>query len=182
MLVIHAYKDGLAGVRAANPGVKLSLGLDPALADEPVLVVDYPVPTNDPAGRDVGLDADTRDWTVGRAIFFRIKPAHAIKLSVSFLDRNRVAYTMWTELQGGIWQPVRVSFDEIRPNPYFQLPDAKTGTRIDPPRDDDRGPSGNRSPRPCHRGGSWASGRTSARGRPPHRHPPPRAHPLRFGW
>jgi hypothetical protein len=52
-------------------------------------------------------------------------------LSVSFLDRNRVAYTTWLELQGGTWQPVRVSFDEIRPNPYFQPPDARTGTRID---------------------------------------------------
>jgi hypothetical protein len=38
---------------------------------------------------------------------------------------------MWTELEGGVWQLVRIPFDEIRPNPFFQPPDAKTGVPID---------------------------------------------------
>lgn len=50
---------------------------------------------------------------------------------MSFLDRNRVAYTTWTELKGGVWQAVGIPFDEMRPNPYFQPPDAKTGAPID---------------------------------------------------
>ena len=54
-----------------------------------------------------------------------------MRLSVSFLDRNRIAYTAWTELKGGAWQLVRIPFDEIRPNPYFQPPDAKTGASLD---------------------------------------------------
>jgi hypothetical protein len=131
VVVIQAYKDGLSAIRAANPDVKLSVGRDPALADEPVLVVEYPARTDNPAGRDVWCDAENQDWTLGRTISFRAKPDHAVRLSVSFLDRNRVAYTTWTELQGGVWQTVRISFAEIRPNPYFQPPDAKTGTPID---------------------------------------------------
>src|SRR5262245_31070717 len=42
-----------------------------------------------------------------------------------------VAYTAWTELRGGVWQLVRIPFDEIRPNPFFQPPDAKTGAPLD---------------------------------------------------
>jgi hypothetical protein len=61
----------------------------------------------------------------------QIKPDHAMRLSVSFLDRNRVVFTTWTELKGGVWQQVRIAFDEIRPNPYFQPPDAKRGSPID---------------------------------------------------
>jgi hypothetical protein len=30
-----------------------------------------------------------------------------------------------------VWQTVQISFDEVRPNPYFQPPDAKTGAPID---------------------------------------------------
>ena len=82
VMVIQAYTDGLAGVRAASPDVHLSVALP-------------------------------------------------LRLSVSFLDRNRVAYTTWTELKGGVWQSVRIPFDEMRPNPYFQPPDAKTGSPID---------------------------------------------------
>ena len=130
-IVIHDYRADLTGVHAANPTVKLTVGRDPDLASEPILLVDYPAPTDDPAGRDIGLDASTRDWTAGRAIAFRVKPAHPIKVSVSFLDRNGVAYTSWTELQGGVWQPVLVAFADIRPNPYFQPPGAKTGNPID---------------------------------------------------
>jgi Carbohydrate binding domain (family 11) len=131
VIIIKAYDSGLAGVRAANPDVHLSVGRDPSVPDEPVLLVEYPVPTSDPAGRDVHCDAENQDWTAGRAITFQIKPAHPVRLSLSFLDRNRVAYTAWTELKGGEWQLVRIPFDQIRPNPFFQPPDAKAGAPID---------------------------------------------------
>jgi hypothetical protein len=123
--VIRAYTDGLSGVRAANPDLHLSVGRDPAGPDERVLIVEYPAPTDDPAGRDVQCDAESRNWTAGRAISFQIKPAHAVMFSLSFFDRNRVAYTTWTDLEGGVWQRVRIRFDDIHPNPYFQPPDAK---------------------------------------------------------
>ena len=32
---------------------------------------------------------------------------------------------------GACWQSVRLPFVEMRPNPYFQPPDAKTGTSLD---------------------------------------------------
>jgi hypothetical protein len=131
MMVIHAYKDGLAGVRAANPDLHLSVGRDPTAPDEPVLFVEYPAPTADPAGRDVQLASESHDWSGGRAIAFNIKPARGMRLSVSFLDRNRVVYTAWKELEGGVWQLVQIPFDEIRPNPYFQLPGVKTDAPLD---------------------------------------------------
>jgi hypothetical protein len=131
VIVIQSYKDGLSGVRAANPDVHLSVGRDPSITDEPVLSVEYPTPSANPASRDVQCAAEHQDWSAGQAISFHIKPAHAVRLSVSFLDRNRVAYTTWTELKGGVWQSVRIPFDEMRPNPYFQPPDAKTGSPID---------------------------------------------------
>ena len=113
VMVIHSYKDGLSGVRSASPDVHLSTGRDPSGPDEPVLLVEYPAPSGNPAGRDV-------QW-----------PSHAVRLSVSFLDRNGVVYTTWTELNGGAWQQVRIPFDQMRPNPYFQPPDARTGRPID---------------------------------------------------
>jgi hypothetical protein len=131
VIVIQAYDNGLAGVRAANPDVHLSVDRDPSISDEHVLLVEYPAPTGDPAGRDVQCAAENQDWTGGRAISFQIKPSHPTRLSVSFLDRNRVAYTAWTELKGGVWQVVRIPFDEIRPNPFFQPPGAKTGAPLD---------------------------------------------------
>jgi len=131
VVVIQAYDAGLDGVCTTSPGVHLSVGRDASIADERVLTVEYPAPTNDPAGRDVRCAANNHDWSAGRAIAFQIKPDHALRLSVSFLDRNRVAYTAWTTLKGGMWQLVRIPFDEIRPNPFFQPPDAKTGARID---------------------------------------------------
>ena len=130
-MVIHAYASGLSGVHATNPNLKLGVGRDAAMGDEQVLLVEYPAPGDDPAGRDVDLEAENRDWTRGRAIAFQIKPTNAIRFSVSFLDRNRVAYTAWRTLQADVWQSVRIPFDEIRPNPYFQPPGAKTGVPID---------------------------------------------------
>jgi hypothetical protein len=131
VIVIHAFDEGLAGVRAANPAVHLSVARDSSVTDERVLIVDYPAPTDDPAGRDVQCAAEKQDWTGGRAISFQIKPDHSLRMSLSFLDRNRVAYTAWTELKGGLWQLVRIPLDEIRPNPFFQPPDARTGRPID---------------------------------------------------
>ena len=131
MIVIQAYANGIAGIRTTNPDIKLNVGRDPAVPDEAVLLVEYPAPTGNPAGRDVWCDAENQDWTRGRAISFRAKSDMAIRLSVSFIDRNRVAYTSWTDLQGGAWQTVRIPFDAIRANPYFQPPGAKTGAPID---------------------------------------------------
>src|SRR5262245_35818874 len=131
VMIIQGYRDALAGVRAANPDVHLSVGRDPTVPGEAVLFVDYPPPTADPASRDVQCDAEVHDWTAGRAVSFHVKPGQSSRLSVSFLDRSRVAYTAWADLKGGVWQEVRIPFDEIRPNPYFQFPDAKTGAPID---------------------------------------------------
>jgi hypothetical protein len=110
--------------------VRVSIGRDAAIPDEPVLMVDYPAPTTDPAGRDVQCDAEARDWTGGRAMAFQVKPAHALRLSVSFIDRNGVVYTSWSDLKEG-WQWVQIAFDSIRPNPYFQPRGAKLGGPID---------------------------------------------------
>jgi Carbohydrate binding domain (family 11) len=92
---------------------------------------EYPASNADPAACDIHLEVVNRNWTAGRAIAFRAKSAHTLRLSVSFLDRNRVAYTAWTELEADVWQEVRIGFDQIRPNPYFQPPDAKSGAPLD---------------------------------------------------
>jgi len=130
-IVIQSYERGLSAIRAANPAVKLSLGRDPSLPDGLVLSIDYPAPSGNPAGRDIWCDAENADWTRGHAISFQVKPDHAMRLSVSFQDRNRVAYTSWNELKGGVWQTVRIPFDQIQPNPYFQPPGANKGAPID---------------------------------------------------
>ena len=129
-LVIRAFDDGPDGVSAANPHVRLSVIPDTSIGQR-VLLVDYPEPTNDPAGRDVWCTVENPDWTAGKAIAFQVKPDHPLRLSLSFIDRNGVAYTAWKDLQGGQWQPVRIAIAEIRPNPYFQPPGAKTGAPID---------------------------------------------------
>lgn len=129
--VIHAFAEGLAGVRAASSDVRLSVGRDAGMPNETVLIVDYPAPTGNPAGRDVQCDAQAADWSGGGAIAFRIKSAQPSRISVSFIDRNRVVYTSWTDLKGGDWEQVRIPFDSVRPNPYFQPPDATKGSPID---------------------------------------------------
>jgi hypothetical protein len=131
VIVVRAYDDAQSGVRSASANVRLSVGRDPSLAGEQVLFVEYPEPTDDPAARDVHCEAENQDWTAGRAISFQIKPDHSLRLSVSFLDRNLVVYTAWADLKGGVWQPVTIPFDQIRPNPYFQPPGAKTGAPMD---------------------------------------------------
>src|SRR5262245_58448906 len=86
--IIRDYASGLAGVHAANPEVKLRVDRDTAPRGELVLVVDYPAPNDNPASRDVRLDATNTNWSAGSAISFRVRPEHATRLSVSFLDRN----------------------------------------------------------------------------------------------
>jgi Carbohydrate binding domain (family 11) len=131
VIVIQDYREGLAGVRAANTDVHLSIDRDPSIPGERILIVEYPAPTGDPAGRDVQCVAITQDWTTGRAVSFRIKPDQAMRLSFSFFDRNRVVYTTWIDLRPGVWQSIRIPFDMMRPNPFFQPPDAKGGAPID---------------------------------------------------
>jgi len=131
LIVLRSYAEGLAGVHSTNPEMQLSVTQDPAVSDGPVLLVEYPAATANPAGRDVWCDAEHVDWTAGRAISFQAKPDHAMRLSVSFMDRNHVAYTSWSDLRAGEWQTVRIALAQIKPNPYFQPPDAKSGARLD---------------------------------------------------
>jgi len=131
VLVIRDFTEPLAGACTSRPDVRLSVGRDASVPTEPVLVVEYPAPTKDPAARDTQCAAKSRDWSAGSAIAFQIKPAHTLRFSLSFMDRNRVVYTTWRELTGGVWQLVRIPFQEMRPNPYFQPPDAKTGAPLD---------------------------------------------------
>lgn len=128
--VIQQYRDGLSTACVARPDVRLSVDRDPSL-DQSVMLIEYPAPSGDPAARDVRCEAEDRNWAAGRAISFQIKPGTAMRLSVSFLDRNGVGYTAWTDVKGGVWQTVSIPFAEIRPNPYFQPPGAKTGAPLD---------------------------------------------------
>jgi hypothetical protein len=131
VIAVQSFARGLAAIRSANPDVKLRLEHDPDRPGQTLLLVDYPAPTGNPGGRDVWCDAENADWTAGRAISFDARSDAAVRISVSFLDRNRVAYTSWSELPAGVWQTVRIAFDSIRPNPYFQPPGADTAAPID---------------------------------------------------
>ena len=125
--ILQDFKGGLTGVHTRNPALKLRVDQHPTIPNERVLTVDYPPPSDDPAGRDVWLDVEQRDWTGGRAIEFRVKPDHPSRLSVSFADRNHVAFTTWIDLRDTVWQNVRLDLATIRPNPYFQPPNAVSG-------------------------------------------------------
>src|SRR4026209_109738 len=107
-LGIRSHAEGLAGVRGTSTEMKLSVARDPAVSDGAVLLVEYPAATGNPAARDVWCEAEHVDWTAGHAIAFKAKPDHAMRISVSFMDRNRVAYTSWSELRAGEWQTVRI--------------------------------------------------------------------------
>jgi len=128
-IVIHAFTAGLDGVGAAS-AVRLSVDRDASIGG-PALTIDYPAPTGDPAGRDVRCAAQNQNWSPGKAIEFQARPDHPLRMSLSFIDRNGVVYTAWSDLKGGEWQTVRIPFVEIRPNPYFQPPGAKTGAPMD---------------------------------------------------
>jgi hypothetical protein len=64
-------------------------------------------------------------------IRFAIRSDRPIPVSVSFLDGNRVAYTVFVSVQAGNWQTVRIPLDSIEPNPYFQPPGADLDARLD---------------------------------------------------
>jgi hypothetical protein len=129
--VIRSFDDRLAIACSANPDVKLRVVHYGALPEGAVLLVEYPAVSGNPAARDVWCDTERTDWSAGRALGFQVNPTRDMRLSVSFMDRNRVAYTSWTTLEGHSWQKVRIPFDAIRPNPYFQPPDAKIGAPLD---------------------------------------------------
>lgn len=130
-MIIHDYANGLAGVRCSNPELRLSVTRDSTLADETVLVVEYPAATGQPAERDVWCDVQHHDWSSGRGLLMQVKPDQATRLSVSFMATNGVAYTAWLDLVARKWQPVEILFAQIRPNPYFQPPGANKDTPID---------------------------------------------------
>jgi hypothetical protein len=129
-VVLQAFERGTDIVRA-RPAVTLRVVTDVEIPTERVLVVEYPPPSDDPASRDIWIDTEQRDWSKGRAIEFEARSEHPTRLSISFLDGNRVAYMSGTDLPGTGWHTVRVVFDSIRPNPYFQPPDAKQGAKLD---------------------------------------------------
>ena len=129
MISIRNITPDLAGVHIANWQLKRSVEL--VSEKGLVLVVGYPAPGSDPAARDIWFDVENPNWSTGKSIVFVARADHAIKLSVSFMDRNRVVYTSWTELRAGEWQTVQIRLSEIRPNPYFQPPDAKKGAPLD---------------------------------------------------
>ena len=81
----------MPGIHAGNAAVHLSVGTDPDLPDERVLLVDHPVPGRDPAARDVRCDAERSDWTGGRAISFQIKPSHDQTPISSLPERSSAA-------------------------------------------------------------------------------------------
>lgn len=129
MIGIRSITPELTGVHIANPQLKPSVETISRQGD--VVVVDYPAPGGDPAARDIWFDVENPDWSTGKRIVFNARADHAIKLSVSFMDRNHVVYTSWTELRAGEWQTVQIRLSEIRANPYFQPPDAKKGAPLD---------------------------------------------------
>jgi hypothetical protein len=130
-IVLQDFSGGAASVHARNPVIKLRIDRHPVSPNERVLLIEYPAATDNPAGRDVWLDVEQRDWTRGSAITFQVKPDHPTRMSVSFADRNHVAFTTWVDLPDTTWQSVRLRLDRIRPNPYFQPPDAAVGKPMD---------------------------------------------------
>jgi hypothetical protein len=90
VVVLQDVAAGMSRVHARNPAMKLRIDDNPAIPNERMLVVDYPAPSDDPAGRDVWLDVDQRNWTRGRAIMFQAKPDRPTRLSISFADRNQI--------------------------------------------------------------------------------------------
>jgi hypothetical protein len=129
MIGIRSITPEKTGVHVANPQVKHTVERDSGEGE--VLVVEYPAPGSHPAARDIWFDVENPNWRTGKSIVFNARADHAIKLSVSFMDRNRVVYTSWTELRAGEWQTVQIRLSEIRPNPYFQPPGAKKGAPLD---------------------------------------------------
>ena len=119
-----------ASVRVNSPDVHVAIGSDATLPGERVLTVVYPAAGANPAARDVQVVAEKTDWSGGRGLVFRAKAEHPTRMSISFVDRNHVAYTAYVNLGTG-WQQVAIAFDQMQPKLFFQPPDAKTGSAID---------------------------------------------------
>jgi hypothetical protein len=130
-IVIRQFDQQLTGVRANSASVTLSVTQEPSLGNERVLVVEYPEPGANPAARDVQCTAEHTDWSGSRGIAFQVKSERPSRMSVSFIDRNHVVYTAYVDLKGGEWQAVQIAFDSIKPNRFFQPPDAKAGSPLD---------------------------------------------------
>lgn len=128
---IQDFRDGISSVHVRKGEMKIQVVKDSGAPDQTVLQVDYPAASRDPGARDVWCDAIDKDWREGSAISFMVKPVKDLRLSISFLGRNRVAYTTWADLKGGEWQTVRVKLDEIQPNPFFQPPGADKNSPMD---------------------------------------------------
>lgn len=122
-IIVQDYSAGLSQLHPASAALQFSVTESPELGEQ-ILTVKYPAATSDAAARDMNCDTINQDWSSGSALTFQIKPALDLNFSLSFLDRNGVAYTSYTSLQGGVWQSVRVAFVDIKPNAYFQPPGA----------------------------------------------------------
>jgi hypothetical protein len=127
--VARSHLRGLAGVRTGT-AVTLSLAEDPASHGERVLAVEY-LAAQGPADRDTWCEVDVRDWSGAVAFGLWVRSDRPLHMSFSFFDGNNVAYTGWADVGAGAWEAVRVSLATIRPNPYFQRPDAKLGAPPD---------------------------------------------------
>lgn len=127
--IVRSHFRGLAGIHTGK-AVTASLTEDPAAQGERTLAIDYQA-AQGPADRDTWFDVDLHDWSGAVAVGLRIRSEQPLHMSLSFFDGNRVAYTAWADVRAGAWQDVRVSLETIRPNPYFQRPDAKVGAPLD---------------------------------------------------
>ena len=105
-LTIRNFQDGLSGVRSVNEDVKLSVVDD-------CLFMEYP---NTSASCDVWCAAIETNWSQGDALTFRVKPSGPMRLAVSFMDKNAVAYTAWRDLTTE-WQTIVIPFDDIQIHP-----------------------------------------------------------------
>lgn len=123
--VVRSHLRGLGGVRSGK-AVTLSLAEDPTSHGDRLLAVEY-LAAQGPADRDTWCDVDVRDWSGAAAFGLRVLSEQPLHMSLSFFDGNNVAYTAWADVRAGAWEDVRVSLETIRPNPYFQRPDAKLG-------------------------------------------------------
>lgn len=120
-----------ADVKVATTNVLAVVGADASLPGQRVLTVTYPAASSNPAARDVQIAAEKTDWSSGQGLVFKARAEHPMRISVSFIDRNHVAYTALVNLTSSNWEDVAIAFDQIEPNPNFQPPDAKKGSAMD---------------------------------------------------
>jgi hypothetical protein len=127
--VVRSHHQDLGGVHAGKD-VTVSVVEDPDSKKEHVLAIAYSA-AQGPADRDTWCDTEVRDWSGAHTLHFRVRSEQPLHISVSFFDANHVGYTAWADVSAGRWEPVDISLDTIRPNPYFQPSEAKLGSPID---------------------------------------------------